>query len=146
MRAARFWVRAGLTVLAVGQGGAGLVQLVAPRLFYDNAPVPGHPWVSALPPYNEHLVRDLGAMGLGFVVVLVVAAVTLERTLVRTAAAANLVLAVPHLVFHLSHREVLPPADALAQTAALAVGVAIPVLLLVAVGRVLPAPEPPGSG
>ena len=141
----RFWVRAGLTVLAVGQGAAGLVQLVAPRLFYDHAPVPGHPWVSALPPYNEHLLRDLGAMGLGSVVVLVVAAVTLERTLVRTAAAATLVFTVPHLVFHVGSREVLPPAEALTQTAALAVAVAIPVALLAAVGRVLPAPEAPAG-
>jgi len=42
--------------------------LLAPKGFYDNFPGGSSHWVSALPPYNEHLERDFGAAGLGLAV------------------------------------------------------------------------------
>ncbi|WP_202919063.1 hypothetical protein [Saccharothrix deserti] len=118
---ARTWLRAGLVFLAVSQGLAGVVQLLLPRLFYDKVPTPDHPWVSVLPPYNEHLMRDVGAATLAYTFVLAVAAVTVERRLVRTALIANLLFTVStllfivHSVFHTTHLHDLPPGDALAQ-------------------------------
>jgi hypothetical protein len=118
-------MRAGLIFLAVTQGLAGLVQLFAPKRFYDI------PWVSLLPPYNEHLMRDVGALTLAYVLVLAVAAVSLEPVLVRTALAANLVFTVPHFVFHATHLEHYPLGSAIGQTAALGAAVAIPATMLV---------------
>lgn len=115
------WLRGGLVFLAVSQGAAGVTQLLLPRGFYDNLP-----WVARLPPYNEHLMRDLGAATLAYTLILAVAAVSMERLLVRTALAANLVFTVPHFVFHAFHLEPLPTADAIAQTVVLAVGVVVP--------------------
>ncbi|OLF10388.1 hypothetical protein [Actinophytocola xanthii] len=123
-------MRAGLVFLAVAQGLAGLVQLFAPRWFYDDFPTAATPWVSLLPPYNEHLMRDVGALTLAYVSVLVVAAVTLERRLVRTALAANLVFTVPHFVFHATHLDHFPVGSAIGQTLALGVTVALPLALL----------------
>lgn len=120
----------GLVFLAVAQGAAGAVQLLLPRVFYDDFPTAGHPWVSLLPPYNEHLMRDVGAGTLAYVLVLGVAAVSMDRRMVRTALAANLVFSVPHLVFHASHRQHFPPVDAITQTILLSLGVIIPVVLL----------------
>jgi len=40
----------------------GFWALLAPRSFYDDFPGGGRSWVSALPPYNEHLVRDVGGL------------------------------------------------------------------------------------
>lgn len=84
-----------------------------------------------LPPYNEHLMRDLGAATLSYVLVLAVAAVTMERRLVRTALVANLVFTVSHFVFHATHLGGLPRADAIVQPLVLAVGIVIPAALLV---------------
>lgn len=131
MNAVRGWLRAGLIVLAAAQGLAGSVQLLAPRVFYDKFPTPEQSWVSVLPPYNEHLMRDVGAATLAYVLVLAVAAVSLERRLVATALAANLMFTVPHFVFHAMHLESLPTAHAVAQTIVLALAVVVPAALLV---------------
>ena len=47
--------------LAVGDPAlvVGVWALVLPRSFYDDFPAAGRHWVSALGPYNEHLVRDV---------------------------------------------------------------------------------------
>lgn len=118
-------MRAGLIFLAVTQGLAGLVQLFAPKSFYDI------PWVSLLPPYNEHLMRDVGALTLAYVSVLGVAAIKLEPVLVRTALAANLVFTVPHFLFHATHLDHYPLGSAIGQTTALGLAVVIPATMLV---------------
>jgi hypothetical protein len=117
-------IRAGVVFLALVQGGAGLVQLFAPRVFYDIR------WVSLLPPYNEHLMRDVGALTLAYVLVLAAAALWPEPRLVRVALAANLVWAMPHLVFHTTHLSHFPTGDAVGQTVVLALAVVIPAALL----------------
>ena len=124
-------IRAGLIFLAVTQGAAGLVQLFAPRFFYDDFPTPATPWVSLLPPYNEHLMRDVGALTLAYVLVLTAAAIWPEPKLVRVALAANLMFTVPHFVFHATHLGHYPTGSAVAQTIALGAAVLIPAALLV---------------
>ncbi len=124
-------IRAGLIFLAVSQGAAGLVQLFAPKFFYDDFPTSATPWVSLLPPYNEHLMRDVGALTLAYVLVLTAAAIWPEPKLVRVALAANLVFTVPHFVFHATHLDHYPTGSAVAQTALLAVAVLLPAALLV---------------
>lgn len=119
-------IRTGLIFLAVVQGLVGAVQLLAPRMFYDI------PWVSLVPPYSEHLMRDVGALTLAYVLVLVVAAVTMDRLMTRTALAANLVFTVPHFFFHLTHLDGFTPFAAITQTVVLALVVLLPVALLVA--------------
>jgi hypothetical protein len=124
-------IRAGLVFLAVVQGLAGLVQLFAPRFFYEDIPTSATPWVSLLPPYNEHLMRDVGALTLAYVLVLAAAAIWLEPRLVQVALAANLVFTVPHFVFHATHLDHYPLGSAIGQTVALGAGVLLPAALLV---------------
>lgn len=128
---ARAWVRTGLVILVVYHLVLGLWSLFLPRSFYDTFPAPGHPWVALLPPYNDHLLRDFGAMNLALVVLLGTAAVTAERRLVRTALAAAIVFEVPHMIYHTTHLQNFPPADAIAQTIALTVVMLIPIVLLI---------------
>lgn len=125
-------IRAGLVLLAVAQGAAGLAQLVAPRFFYDDVPTSATPWISPLPPYNEHLMRDVGALTLAIVLVLASAAIWPEPRLVRVALAANLVFTTAHLVFHATHLDNFPTGSAIGQTIALGVGVLLPAALFVA--------------
>ena len=104
--------------------------LGAPRWFYDTFPGAGHTWVALLPPYNEHLVRDVGALSLSLAVLVAAAALTLQRLLVTVAALATLVWSAPHLAFHLGHLEGLSTADKVGQVVVLVLGVAAPLALL----------------
>lgn len=108
----------------------GVWALVAPRSFYDDFPGGGRSWVSASPPYNEHLVRDVGGLYLALTVVLLAAAVIMERRLVIVALVAALVNAVPHFIFHVTHVDGLSTSDQIAQTASLAVAMVVPMALL----------------
>jgi hypothetical protein len=119
-----------LGVLAAVQGMVGTWALVAPLVFYEGFPVPGQSWVALLPPYNEHLVRDVGALNLGMAVVLAGAALRADRATVRLAATAGLVVAVPHTAYHALHLSHFPPTAALAQTIGTVVHLALLVVVL----------------
>jgi hypothetical protein len=104
----------------------GLVATLAPRAFYDYVP-----WVNLVQPFSEHLMRDYGAMNLSLALVFVVAAITMDRRVVRIALGAYLLFAIPHLIFHLTHLEHFTMAAAVGQTIALTLAVLLPVALLV---------------
>ena len=112
----RTLLRVGLALLAAMQAYVGWA-LLAPRAFYDGFPLAGHAWVAMLPPYNEHLVRDVGAYSLALTVPVIAAAITGDRRSVRVALLALAAFAVPHAIFHAGHLAGFPPADAVAQTA-----------------------------
>ncbi|TMR96853.1 hypothetical protein EJK15_21240 [Nonomuraea basaltis] len=118
---------------------SGAVQLFAPKFFYDNVPTTNHPWVSLIPPYSEHLMRDVGALTMTYAFVLAVAAVTMDRLMVRTALVANLIFAVPHFIFHAFHLEEFSVGDAIGQTISLGVGVLLPAACLALTWPGLPA-------
>ena len=123
-------LRIGLIVLTVSSGVTGAWALLAPRSFYDDFPGGGRSWVSALPPYNEHLVRDVGGLYLALTLVLLAAAVVMERRLVIVALVAALANAVPHLIFHVAHVDELSTGDQIAQTASLVLLLVVPLALL----------------
>jgi hypothetical protein len=97
----------------------GLTATVAPRAFYDDFPFVAH-WVELLPPYNEHLVTDVGGLYLGFAFLFAWAAWTLERALVRPLCLAWLLAAAIHLLFHAGHLAGFGTADAIAELVTLA--------------------------
>ncbi len=126
-------VRAGLGILAVAQGVVGVWALLAPASFYARFPVAGHAWVALLPPYNEHLVRDVGALNLALAVPLTAAAVTGQWLLSAVAISSLAVFAVPHAVYHVLHLEGFSTFDAVAQTA----GIGLHLALVAVVGWLL---------
>jgi hypothetical protein len=63
-------LRVGMALLAVSPLGVGVWALFAPRSFFQDFPAAGRHWVSALGPYNEHLMRDVGALNLALLVLL----------------------------------------------------------------------------
>ena len=117
--------RVGLGILAALEAMVGVWALFAPISFYRNFPLPGHAWVSMLPPYNEHLTRDVGELSLALTVLLGAAAVTGQRLLSVVAIIATAVYAVPHAVYHALHLEGFPTGDAVAQM----VGIALQLVL-----------------
>lgn len=107
----------------------GLTATVLPETFYEDFPFLAS-WVSLLPPYNEHLVTDVGGLYLGFAVLFGWAAWTLERALIRPLCVAWLLTAGLHLLFHAGHLDGFSTADAIAELASLALLVGAPLVAL----------------
>lgn len=126
----RLILRAGLLVGLLVQLASGVWPLLWPRHFYATFPIPGHPWQAWQPAYNEHLIRDFGALNLVLALLFAVAAYTMDTLMTRTALVGYLIFAVPHLIFHLNHLHGLPIVDAVAQVVSLSIGVAGPIFLL----------------
>ena len=93
-------MRVGLWLLSLPALVVGAWALFLPRSFHEDFPSAGRGWVSALGPYNGHLLADVGVMYLALGVLLALAAVSSGRELVRASLVAWLVFAVPHFVFH----------------------------------------------
>jgi hypothetical protein len=96
----------------------GLTATAFPRAFYDDFPFLAH-WVDLLPPYNEHLVTDVGGLYLGFAVLFGWAAWSLERALIKPLCIGWIFTATLHLIFHASHLDDFSAADAVGELAAL---------------------------
>ena len=124
--------RAALLILVVSTLAVGLPATFAPESFYGDFPFVRH-WVDLLPPYNEHLVTDVGGLYLGFAVLFAWAARSLQPTLVRAACSAWLLTAGIHLFFHATHLENFGTGDAVAELASLAFLLLPPVLAIWAV-------------
>ncbi len=93
-------VRSGLLVLAAIGLVSGLWAVLAPHSFYADFPGLDRHWVAMDGPYNEHLVRDYGALNLALVAVTVLAAFWMTRHVVLAASTAWIVSSVPHLLYH----------------------------------------------
>jgi hypothetical protein len=96
-------LRALLAVLSASATTVGAWAAFAPRSFYDQFPGLGQMWVAVDGPYNEHLVRDVGALNLALAVVSVCALVTLVRSTIIASALAWLAYGLPHFVYHARH-------------------------------------------
>lgn len=125
------WVRPALLVIALPQAVTGVFALLAPAAFYAGFPAPGRHWVSALGPYNEHLVTDVGASLVALGVLVSFAAVLLDRLLIQGALMAWLIFSVAHLSFHLGATGPFGTADnvGIVVTLVLPVGIAAAVLV-----------------
>jgi hypothetical protein len=126
-----------LGVLAAAQATIGTWALVSPLVFYEGFPLSWRGWVALLPPYNEYLVRDVGALNLALAAVLAGAASRGDRATVRLAATAGLVAAVPHAAYDAVHLWQFPPAQTWAQTTATAVHLGLLLVVLRLSGRLV---------
>jgi len=134
--------RLALSLLFATALAIGLTATAFPRTFYEDFPFLAH-WVDLLPPYNEHLVTDVGGLYLGFAILFAWAAWTLERTLIRAACTAWLLTASLHLIFHAGHLEGFSTADAVAELVSLALLVGAPAGALWAARTELTPPKAP---
>ncbi len=115
-----------LGLIAVFMLPVGLQAAIAPRSFFDDFPL-GRSWISHQgDAYNEHLVRDVGALFLAMVIV--TGWTAWRRGPGRPVAVAWLVQGVLHLVFHASHLDAYDSVDKIGLIGSL---VTVPVLALV---------------
>ena len=125
-----------LTVLVAGVLGSW--SYVWPQHFFDRFPVVLGTWISTDGPYNEHLVRDHGAMYLALGAAGISALARPSAALVRTLGIAWTVFAALHAGYHLRHLDHLAADEAVGLTVALLATVALGLAML------LPHPTPVG--
>jgi hypothetical protein len=119
-----------LWVLAFSAFGVGVQATFFPRSFYDDFPM-GRGWVAMDGPYNEHVIRDVGALNLALFVLTVAALVVGTRVLARITALAWLAYAIPHFAYHLRHLSMpMSGGEKFALVASLAVTVIAPIIVL----------------
>jgi nucleoside-diphosphate-sugar epimerase len=123
-RGLRGLTRALLWILGLSGLVAGVQALFAPQYFYDEFPF-GRGWVALDPPFNEHLLRDVGAFYLALTVITFVALVMRSPLAARLSALAWLVFSVPHGIYHAAHLHHVGTADAVG----IVIGTAGPALL-----------------
>ena len=127
-------VRVALALTADYALSLGVLAAFAPHTFYDDYPFIGH-YVALLPPYNEHLVSDVGGLYLGFGVILVWAAWRPERTLVLAASTGFILAAAIHLAFHIGHLSGVGSGDAIGELTGLTLVLVPPAVAIWAVAR-----------
>ena len=134
-----------LSCVALALTGAvvGAWALLAPASFWSDFPGSGLGWVAAAGPYDEHLVRDVGALYLALGVVALAGA--RDARTARVAGAAWLVFSVPHLAFHVADVASGPVPDPAWQLVSLASSAVLAVLALVPAPSPAPAPVPAGA-
>jgi hypothetical protein len=121
-----------LTASAVYVGGWAAVS---PRSFYDSFPGLHRVWVGVDGPYNEHLIRDVGAFYLCLAVGGVLAMMWRDGRVTLLVAAMWTTFSLPHLGYHLHHLGELPTADAVGQAVALGGTLVLSAVLLVGSAR-----------
>jgi nucleoside-diphosphate-sugar epimerase len=132
-------VRLMLWVLVFSAFGVGTQAEFFPRAFYDDFPF-GRGWVAMDGRYNEHLIRDVGALNLALLVLTIGAIVVATRAITRITALSWLVYSAPHLVYHLRHLTMtMPGADKVGIVVSLSVPVVAAIVMLFDRSRVAPA-------
>jgi hypothetical protein len=119
-----------VAILGVLHLSWGVAAVAAPRWFFDNFPGLGRHWTAAYPPYNEHLMTDVGAAFLTLGVMLLIAAWLRDRRVTNVVLIGLLVFSAAHLAFHAGHRGNLAGADLAASLTSLVVGVVVPAAVL----------------
>jgi hypothetical protein len=101
-----------------------------PTSFYDAFPGLGRVWIAIDGPFNEHLIRDVGALYLALAGASVAAIFSRTPDAGRAVGVAWTVFGIPHLAYHLAHLEALAPADAVANVVSLGGSLALGVVLM----------------
>jgi len=93
--------------------------LASPRGFYDNFPGGSYHWIDINGPYNEHFLRDFGALNAALAVVIIFALWKPATSLLQATGLAIAVYALPHAIYHLSHLDVYKSSEKFVATAPL---------------------------
>ncbi len=122
--------RFGLLIVALPQLAISTWALAAPRSFYDDFPGLGRHWIPPLGPFNEHFITDYGSFTLALAVLLIIAAVMLDRRVVQVALSVWIVGAIPHFVWHAFNSDPFDATDTIGNLGGLALYVLVPGVLL----------------
>lgn len=109
----------------------GVWSFAFPQSFYDHFPSVLGEWISQDGPYNEHLVRDHGAMYLALGAASLAGFFWREQAVYRVLGIAWTVFGVLHFSYHVTHLGHMSASDATSQVIVLIVAVVLGVGLFV---------------
>jgi hypothetical protein len=118
-------------VLTASAVYVGAWASLAPRSFYDGFPGLNRVWVGGDGPYNEHLVRDVGALYLALAAAGLLGLLWREPHVTTLLGAAWTVFSAPHLGYHGHHLAELDSLDAVGNVVTLGGTLVLALLLLV---------------
>jgi len=124
-------VRICLGVLGLSALAIGLPASFAPETFYTDYPF-FTALVSLLPPYNEHLITDVGGLYLGFGIIFIWAMIQPSRQLIIPVCAGWIVAQALHFAFHVSHLTGFTTTEAVTQQIGLAIYILLALIPIVA--------------
>jgi hypothetical protein len=135
-------VRAILLTASLSNGVIGVWATLSPRGWYDDFPGFGKVWVAVEGPYNEHLVRDVGAWSLALTVLTLGAAWALERRFLIATGVALAVQAAAHAQHHITADNPFDSSGELAQAVSGIVLLGLLGLVVAALAWRTPEPTP----
>lgn len=125
-------IRVAYFYLALAGLVTGIWALFFPLDFYGAFPGCGRVWISVDGPYNEHLVRDVGALNLGTGVLAGCGLARPEWVRPIVVGIATLAYNLPHFIYHLTKLGLFQPIDQVAGATALGLALFASVVLIVA--------------
>lgn len=87
-------------------------------------------WIAIDGPFNDHLIRDVGALYLALAGASVAAIFSRSPDAGRVVGVAWTVFGIPHLAYHLAHLESLAPIDVVGNIVALGGSLALGIVLM----------------
>lgn len=108
----------------------GLWAAAWPASFYASFPGLGRVWIAVDGPYNEHLIRDVGALYLALAAASVGAALSRTPAAGRAVGLAWVVFGIPHLVYHAARFGGMAPLDVVGNLIGLGGSLVLGILLL----------------
>jgi len=127
-------IKASLAILAFAALSVGLPAAFAPETFYEDYPF-FTAWINLLPPYNEHLITDVGGLYTGFGVMFVWSLLRPSRQLILPLCVGWLVVQILHFAFHISHLEGFTTIETASQTIGLLVITLVPLIPIAILGQ-----------
>ena len=119
-----------LTITAAMGLFVGVWAAAFPQGFYDAFPGLGLMWISVDGPFNEHLIRDVGALYVAIAAASIYAIFARSLAATRAVGIAWTVFGAPHLAYHLAHLEGLAPIDVIGNVVSLGGSLLLGILLL----------------
>jgi hypothetical protein len=115
--------------------------LASPRGFYNTFPGMGMHWIDINGPYNEHFLRDFGALNAALLVVVVFA--LFQPAIEQAAGFAIAVYALPHALYHLQHLDVYESSEKIIAVAPLVLQIFMGLVIAAPFKAGLPSPSSP---
>lgn len=123
-----------LVVFGAATVALGVWGFFAPESFFEDFPIRGADWVSALGPFNEHLVTDFGSAEIGLGIAAIGVGWFRSAEGAVSVLAGAIIFGVLHLTYHLDTFKEFTTASAASQAVALSLFIAIPTVLIVMIG------------
>lgn len=101
------------------------------REFYDSFPGVLGSWVSVDGPYNEHLIRDVGAMYLALGAASLGGLIWRDIIVYRILGIAWTTFGLLHFLYHAFHLHHMPVSDAIGEMVALGISLLLGIVLLI---------------